>query len=436
MDKKEVAKNIFLRSVESVKPDQLILKSVKVCNSLLMIEDLIFDLKTIQNIYVVGVGKASALMGQAIEKILLNKITDGHIVTKYGHGCSLQKISLSEAGHPIPDENGVKGTKKIVEIVTKATANDLIICLISGGGSALLADYPEGSSLSELKDLSNLLLKSGADITEINTIRKHFSGVKGGNLARIAYPATMVSLILSDVIGDPLDVIASGPTTYDMSTFQNSYDSLNKYHLIDKISTNLLKRLQDGINGSIAENPKPGDNVLTKTYNKIIGNNLIALKSAEKIARSFGYITEIISDKMQGMTDDIIKNIIDLSLEKKNHTNQPTCLLFGGEPTVKVIGTGLGGRNQHIALEATLLLRGKEDMVFLSAGTDGSDGPTDAAGAVVDVHTYINAENSGIPVEEYLRNFNSYNFFKNSAEHIITGPTMTNVMDIMIVLIN
>ena len=312
----------------------------------------------------------------------------------------------------------------------------MIICLISGGGSALLADYPEGSSLSELKDLSNLLLKSGADITEINTIRKHFSGVKGGNLARIAYPATMVSLILSDVIGDPLDVIASGPTTYDMSTFQNSYDSLNKYHLIDKISTNLLKRLQDGINGSIAENPKPGDNVLTKTYNKIIGNNLIALKSAEKIARSFGYITEIISDKMQGMTDDIIKNIIDLSLEKKNHTNQPTCLLFGGEPTVKVIGTGLGGRNQHIALEATLLLRGKEDMVFLSAGTDGSDGPTDAAGAVVDVHTYINAENSGIPVEEYLRNFNSYNFFKNSAEHIITGPTMTNVMDIMIVLIN
>jgi len=431
-----LAKNIFLSAVESVKPDRLIFNSVHLSDSLLTIEDLVFDLNSIQNIYIVGVGKASALMGQAIEKILLNKITGGHILTKYGHGCALQKISLSEAGHPIPDDNGIRGTKKIVDIVNKAREQDLVICLISGGGSALLADCPAGSVLTDLTDLSSHLLNCGADIKEINTIRKHLSEVKGGNLARAAYPATLVSLILSDVIGDPVDVIASGPTTYDLSTFQNAYDSLKKYNLIDKISPTLLKRLQEGLEGKIAENPKPGDPILSKTYNKIIGNNMIALKAAEKTALSNGYTTEIISDKMQGMTHEIIKTIIDISLEEQRKTNHPCCLLFGGEPTVKVNANGLGGRNQHIALEASLLLKGKKDLVFLSAGTDGSDGPTDAAGAVVDDHTYLYAENSGMPVEETLQNFDSYNFFKNTVGHIITGPTMTNVMDIMIVLIN
>ncbi|MDQ1296484.1 MAG: glycerate 2-kinase [Bacteroidota bacterium] len=438
MNQRQKAIEIFLTGVESVKPDNLIKSYVSINQGTLQIEEIRLDLSTIKNIYVVGAGKASALMAQTVESILGSKITAGHIITKYGHSVPLKFIGITEAGHPVPDENGINGTEQILSIVNRAEKEDLVICLISGGGSALLADVPEGCTLEDLKTVSSILLKVGANITEMNCIRKHLSKVKGGQLARAAFPARVLSLILSDVIGDPLDVIASGPTAPDPTTFADAIAIIRKYHIDDKIPEQIYRVLRDGFEKKRQETLKESDEALLLTDNLIIGTNNLALKRAKEKAESMGYETQVLTNKIEGEVADVTNYIIKTTREviRENKTGKSICLLFGGEPTVRVTGTGLGGRCQHLALIAARLIKDLPGITILSAGTDGTDGPTDAAGAVVDTFTYKNSSNLQLDIDQYINNFDSYHFFKQEGGLIITGPTQTNVMDLIVVLIN
>jgi hydroxypyruvate reductase/glycerate 2-kinase len=437
MNHRSIAEQIFLAGVESVLPDRLITKEMSLKDNCLVIGHLNFSLNTVENIYVIGAGKASAMMGADVEKILGSRITEGHIVVKYGHSCKLKFINVSEAGHPVPDSNGFKATKSILRIAGKANSNDLVICLLSGGGSALLPDFPEGSSPEEMISVNDLLINCGASIKEINAVRKHLSVVKGGQLARAVCPAALVSLILSDVPGDPLDVIASGPTTPDPTTFRQALDVLDKYNLTATVPGAILKYLKEGWTGIRPETPKPADPVFEKTCNLLIGTNSLALEAAKRKAAELKLDPYILDNKLQGDSSSVAEYIVETSLKYKNDKDvkKPVCLLFGGEPTVRMTGKGLGGRNQHLALLCGILLQNHPGIIILSAGTDGTDGPTDAAGAVVDSETLHDALSKNIDPAKYLREFDSYHFFKQAGGQIITGPTMTNVMDIIVVIV-
>ena len=438
MNNRIIAGQIFLAGVDRVLPGRLIHSAMSLQDNRFSINDVNFHLETVQNIYVIGAGKASALMGAEVESILGDRITDGHIVVKYGHSCSLKKVRVSEAGHPVPDSNGFSATRSILEICGMAGSNDLIICLLSGGGSALLPDFPDGSSPGEIMIVNNLLVKCGASIKEINTVRKHLSNVKGGQLARAAYPATMISLILSDVNGDPLDVIASGPTVPDPTTFQEALAIVIKYDLGKSLPGSIMAYLNDGKQGRKPETPKAKDPVFDNTFNILIGNNRLALEAAKKKALDLKINSEIISDCLEGDISEVAEFILTTSLKYQQDQDvpKPYCLLFGGEPTVRVSGPGLGGRNQHLALYCSSFLKDQKGITILSAGTDGSDGPTSAAGAVADCSTYADAVSKSILPEEYLSSFDSFNFFRQAGGHIITGPTMTNVMDIIVVIVD
>ena len=431
------AKEIFLAGVEIVKPDILIPHFVSLENDVLKIENHRFQLAEIRNIYLTGAGKASALMAKAIENILGSRISSGHIVTKYGHAVPLKYAFVTEAGHPVPDENGVKGTENILSIVNKASKDDLVICVISGGGSALLTDIPDGCTLNDLKILTDLLLKSGANINEMNCIRKHLSKVKGGMLSSAAYPARVVSLILSDVIGDPLDVIASGPTAPDPTTFKDAMDIIEKYGIKDKIPAGITKILNEGLNKIRKETLKESDEAFRLTTNLIIGNNRLALKKAREKAEALGYTTKIITDSLHSDVEDVADYIFSKLIKYRNEKpGKKSCLLFGGEPTIKITGDGLGGRNQHLALLMAQKINGINGVVFLSGGTDGTDGPTDAAGAIAEPETLKRSEVLGLDINKYISNCDSYNFFRQEGGLIKTGPTQTNVMDLIVVLIN
>ncbi len=437
MDNRSTAIDIFLSGVDSVKPDNLIKRYVSINKTTLHIEKLAFNLNVVRSIYIVGAGKASAAMAETMETVLGQRITAGHIITKYEHSVPLKYIGITEAGHPVPDDNGIKGTQQILSLISKAGVDDLVICLLSGGGSALLADVPEGCTLDDLKTLSSILLKTGADITEMNCIRKHLSKVKGGQLAKTASPATVVSLILSDVIGDPLDVIASGPTAPDPTTFADAFSILRKYKIENEIPRNIFHVLREGMDKKRSETLKPSDEILTYTHNLIIGTNLLALKTAKEKAEASGYQTEIVTNRLDGDVSAASGYIFETIKSAKNkYSGKNICLLFAGEPTVKIAGKGLGGRNQHLALLVAKLIKDLPGVTFLSGGTDGSDGPTDAAGAVVDSFTSKNASDLNLDIAQYINNFDSYHFFRQEGGLIKTGPTQTNVMDLMIALID
>jgi glycerate 2-kinase len=437
MDHRQIAEQIFRAGVDSVLPERLIINKMEIKDNCLIIGQLNFHLNKIENIYVIGAGKASALMAKEIEKILGTRITEGHVIVKYGHSCNLNFVKVSEAGHPLPDANGFKATRHILKIADKATGHDLVICLLSGGGSALLPDFPEGTSPEEMIEVNDLLVKSGACINEMNAVRKHLSKVKGGQLARAVYPATLVSLILSDVPGDPFDVIASGPATPDPTTFEHALTVLEKFNLTQSVSHGILKHLNDGKTGLRPETPKEGDPVFSKTHNLLIGNNRMALEASEQKALEFNINPVIINDQLQGDTVSVAEYIVETALQFQQDTNEvkPVCLLFGGETTVNVTGKGSGGRNQHLALLIAIQLQNHPGITVLCAGTDGTDGPTTAAGAVVDSDTIPYAFSDNLDPAKYITEFDSYHFFKKAGGHIVTGPTMTNVMDMIIILV-
>lgn len=438
MDRRQIAEQIFLAGVDSVLPDKLISRNMILKGNLLHIGQQKIPLGKTENIYVIGAGKASAIMASEVGKILGDRIKDGHIIVKYGYASEIKSIRVSEAGHPFPDANGFRATRSLLEIARKADTNDLVICLLSGGGSSLLCDCPEGLTPDDLILVNKLLVNSGACISEINAVRKHLSGVKGGQLANAVYPATLVSLILSDVPGDRTDVIASGPTAPDPTTFVDAIEVLEKFDIKASLPSRIINFLYDGATCKRPETPKPGDTIFEKTTNFIIGTNRLALESARQKAQEFNINAVIIEDELQGDTDSVAEYLVDTAMRFNNDKDEvkPVCILFGGETTIKMTGKGAGGRNQHLAMLCARLLQDKPGITILSAGTDGTDGSTRAAGAVVDSGTVSYAISNGIRPEKYLKDFNSYNFFKKTAGHIITGPTMTNVMDIVVIIVD
>jgi glycerate 2-kinase len=423
---------IFTSALKAVSPYEAVKNHCKYIMSF-------YESGNFNRVIVIGFGKAACPMAKAIEDSLPDSLKAGIIITKYSH-CNeyiLERIKFFEAGHPIPDENGLKGTNAIIRLLENNAEHTLVVCLISGGGSALLVAPYEGITLSEKQKVTELLLKAGADIYELNTIRKHISNVKGGRLAEIAYPVRVISLILSDVIGDRLDVIASGPTAPDRTTFQDALAVLGKYSLADKIPLSVLDILRRGSQGLIPETPKEGNIIFNHIENIVIGSNKIALSAAKEEAEALGYNAIILSSEITGEACEVGRWLAQTAIEiqKGKHHRKPICLISGGETTVTVKGNGLGGRNMELALSFAIEIEGIDRITLLSAGTDGTDGPTDAAGAIVDGQTIVKAKAIDINPEEYLRNNNSYNFFKKTDELVITGPTGTNVMDIQIIIV-
>lgn len=435
---REEALNIFKAGLQAVDPHAAILKHCSRQGDLFLISNKKYNLTDFENIYVIGAGKAGAAMATAIEDLLLSEFTEGAINVKYGHVAPLKKIKIHEAGHPVPDEAGVSGTQEIVRILNRAKEDDLVICLISGGGSALLPLPVAGISLKEKQDLTGKLLACGADITEINTVRKHISQIKGGQLARLAAPAQLITLILSDVVGDPLDSIASGPTVPDSSTFSDALKIFKKYQLQPDISDTIKNHIQNGLTGKIDETPKHGDSIFSRTQNVIIANNFQALSAAKQKAEALGYQTMILSSAIEGETREVAKVHTAIAKEivaSGNPIKAPACVISGGETTVTLRGDGKGGRNQEFILAAALTLASLDSVVILSAGTDGTDGPTDAAGAICDGQTITRAEKLNLDAEKYLNENNAYPFFNELTDLIKTGPTNTNVMDLRIIVV-
>ena len=390
---------------------------------------------------VLGFGKAAYRMSEALADCAGDIITSGLVITKYGHSSSglPPKIRVREAGHPVPDENGRLATEEAIKLLKESDVRTFVVCLISGGGSALLVAPYGDITLPEKQSATRLLLKAGADINRINTVRKHISSVKGGRLAALAHPSRVVSLILSDVIGDPLDVIASGPTVPDTTTYVDAFKVITGYSLVREMPRSILNVLEGGVKGRVPETPKAGSPVFEKVDNVIVGNNTIATEAARGMALRLGFDASVISMTIQGEARVVAHELAELAKRSREASSygdwKGLCLISGGEPTVTVTGNGLGGRNMELALAYAIEIEGFSDITLLSAGTDGTDGPTDAAGALVDGTTIALAKAQGLDPMEYLNNNDAYNFFRNSGGLFITGPTGTNVMDLHIALI-
>jgi len=424
--------------LRAVDPVEAILHYVKRVDDGLQIGAHHFKFKDYDRILVAGAGKAGAPMAKALEDLLGDRIADGVIVVKEGHGLPLQRVRIHEAGHPVPDDRGLRGAEDVLSLVNAAGERDLVLCVISGGGSALLVSPAEGITLEDKQEVTRLLLACGADIHEINTVRKHLSRAKGGGLARAAHPATVVSLILSDVIGDDLNVIASGPAVPDTSTFADARDVFEKYGIWPKLPTSVQTRLQKGLAGDIEDTPKAGDVVFQHCYSELVGTNIQALTAAAREAQQKGYRSLILSSTVEGEAKEVVKMFAACAKEVRNSANPipaPACILCGGETTVTIQGSGKGGRNQEFALASALVIDGLENIVVLSGGTDGTDGPTDAAGAVVDGDTIARALAENLDPLDFLKRNDSYHFFKALGDLITTGPTRTNVSDVYMVLV-
>ena len=431
---RKTAVDIFNAALQAVNPSKLV---QGYCDSIAAA----YSKEHCNKLYLVSFGKAAFAMTEAlVASRVRDMITQGIVITKYGHaqGTLTSNIDIFEAGHPIPDERGVAATKQVIALLKNTDRQTFVLCLISGGGSALLAAPCNGITLREKQQVTELLLKAGANINELNTVRKHISAIKGGRLAEIAHPSKLTSLILSDVIGDPLDVIASGPTSPDETTYWDAIDVVEEYGLRDKIPAQILSILRKGSEGKAKETPKRGDPVFERVENIIIGNNKIATEASARKAVESGFETTVLSSEIQGEARDAARWLALKAIESKRQktADKKICLISGGETTVRVQGKGMGGRNTELALAFAREIAGLDGITLLSAGTDGTDGPTDAAGAIVDGYTVPKANAEGLNSEIYLNHNDSYAFFKKTSELLITGSTGTNVMDIQIVLIN
>ncbi|MCW4006542.1 MAG: glycerate kinase [Candidatus Bathyarchaeota archaeon] len=436
------ARDIVLKSFQcalnAIDPKTLLRSRLSLKNSTLSVEDFSFDLSRFEHVYVVGGGKASGLMAQALEDLIGNYITTGFVNIPYGEKPQTQIITLNQTRHPTPDQAGINGTQQMERLVEKSTQNDLIICLISGGGSSLMPLPADSITLKEKCALTTAMLRSGATINEINSIRKHTSAFKGGWFAKKAYPATVLNLILSDVVGDPLDVIASGPTVPDPTTFSDAKNILDKYALWDYTPLSVRQFLLDGIAGAVAETPKPGDKSFERVHNVVVGNNRLASLAVIDCLKSEGLNTLLLSSTLEGEARHVgtmlasVAREVDLS---GNPVPRPAGIVLGGETTVTVKGEGKGGRNQELALAAALKLQNIKNCVVASLCTDGVDGPTDVAGAIVDENTLQKAQKQGLNAQDLLADNDSYPFFEKLQDQIFTGATGTNVNDISVIVL-
>ena len=432
------ALSIIQATLQAINPQTAIKDHLQRHGDQLMYGGQPYNLANYDRVRVVGFGKGSAPMAQAVHELLGDKISDGLVIVKYGHTLPAQinvtPIEIVEAGHPLPDANGVIHTKRLMEFLAAGSERDLILCLISGGGSALLVQPAEGISLADMQTLTQRLLEVGADITEINTIRKHLSAVKGGGLAHLAAPATMLNLILSDVGGDKLDMIASGPTVPDPTTYQDALALLEKYALTNRIPVAILSHLQAGAAGTKPETPKPGNLIFQRTQNLIVSNNQMAAHAAQAAAQELGLNVASFDPFLEGEAQQVAQRIAQLAsrlAQSSELIQKPALLIFGGETTVTMPAEhGLGGRNQELALACAIHLQGEQNILIATLATDGNDGPTDAAGAFADGNTVAKAAAAGLTAQAYLDQHDSYHFFAALDDLIIIGPTNTNVNDL------
>jgi glycerate-2-kinase len=430
--KRENCQQLLQTAVAAVHPAHVIPGRLRFHSGQLLLDDKPLCEPIDSKVKVIGFGKASGAMAEQIELLMGEHIDDGCVATAYGSRTQCRTIRIMGAGHPQPDENSLNATAEILKIIDQLTEHDLVLTLISGGGSAMLEKLPDGISLSDWQQTNRLLLHCGAAIDEINTVRKHISLVKGGQLARRIYPAKTVGLIISDVIGDRLEVIASGPTTADPSRFRDAVRVLKIYQLWEKLPRSVKTHLQKGLSGEIPDTPKPGDALFRGVSNRIIANNQLALRAMAAAAEAQGWRSVIMGSNYQGEARRVAIRYITEAVKwlKKHDAGAPTALFFGGETTVVVKGSGKGGRNQETALALLLQLQDRLSYQFFSAGTDGIDGPTDATGAEVSPETWQNALAQHLSPQAFLEANDSYRFFQKIGGHLRTGPTGTNVMDV------
>lgn len=413
-------------------------RAVQLSRSKLTVGTLNFALADFDRIYLLAVGKAAGSMAAALTSILSERLTGGLLVTKHGHPTSRSRhIRSVESAHPVPDTSGLEASVLVHEQLRQLNARDLLFVAASGGASALLPAPTSGLTLEMKQQTTDLLLQCGANIAELNTVRKHLSSLKGGRLAALAYPATLVGLLLSDVLGDDIGVIGSGLTAPDSTTFSDAIAVLNQYDLLNRIPPAVKRHLQAGVAGKIPETPKPGDPLFKTVHNRVVGSNRQALLAASRQARELGYKSTILTSSLSGEAREAA--VVHASILREvrlfnSPVAPPACLLSGGETTVTIQGRGKGGRNQEFALAAALALAGNPNVLVLSLGTDGTDGPTDAAGAYATGRTVERAAALGLDTRQHLTENNSYPFFDALGNLIRTGPTGTNVMDVHLLL--
>ena len=460
-----VITRIAAAAIDAVEPGAAVARYIHRTDDQLRIGDSIYSITDINRIFIVAAGKASIPMAKSLFKILGNDMYGGVVLTKPGsvstsswaierinnyhkspHAFSPtsasnialqadQAIQIIEAGHPIPDENGMEGARLITDLLQSTTPQDLVIILISGGASAMLVLPVEGITLADIQNLTGVLLACGANIYEINTIRKHIEQLKGGQLARIASPARIVGLILSDVVGDSLEVIGSGPTVADTTTYRDAFAILERYDIVEQIPQSILHHLQRGICGEVPETPKQGDPIFSNVHNQVIGSNQQAADAALSQAKAEGFNSLILTTSLQGEARQAGAWLASIVRQLALHDQpipRPACLIVGGETTVTVRGNGLGGRNQELALAAVIELVGIPNVVLVAFSTDGSDGPCDAAGAVVTGESLQQAQNRGMDPADYLARNDAYHFFEPLGDLLKSGPTLTNVNDLIL----
>ena len=408
----------------------LVRRHLTIVGSALTAAGVTLDLNRLDRILVLGVGKAGAAMARAVEEILGERVSEGFVVVKDGYRLPTARIDVAEAGHPVPDARGLEAADRLLALASSASERDLVLVLVSGGGSALTPAPAEPITLAEKQAVTRLLLEAGATIGELNAVRKHLSRFKGGLLARAARPATVVTLALSDVIGDPLDVIASGPTAPDASTYGDALEVLEARRVIDRVPRAVVERLRAGARGEIEETPKPGDRLFARVRNLVIGNNALVVEAAAAAAERLGYKPYVLTRALQGEARKVGRELV----ERARLLPGPVCMIAGGETTVTVRGNGRGGRCQEAVLAAALALKADEDLVVLAAGTDGTDGPTDAAGGLVDAGTLERGRAGGQDAERALADNDAHTFLGAAGDRIVTGPTNTNLLDLYLVV--
>lgn len=462
--------HILDAAIRAVDPHQAVLDNIRLRGERLRVGSKAYPLAELDRILVVGGGKAGTPMTAAVFEVLGGATTGGRISggvvnVKYGHTSAAGgwrvrygrggephhapgradtgPVEIHEAGHPVPDAAGLAGAEKIASLLSGLSERDLVLALISGGGSALLPLPARGISLPDYQRLTSLLLASGADITEINILRKHCSQLQGGQLARLAAPAQVAALILSDVVGTPLDAIASGPTVPDRSTFADAWAVLERYHAAEQAPDSVRERLRRGVAGEIADTPKAGDPLFERVNTVVVGDNAIAGRAAVAAAKSLGYDAALLTTFLQGEAREVGRVVAGLAqgiAAGQSDYARPVCLVLGGETTVTLNGSGRGGRNQELALSAAITLGGYElpqgvEVAVVSLGTDGTDGPTDAAGGIATLDSLKRAKAAGLDARAALQDNDSYPFLSALGDLLITGPTQTNVNDLILVMV-
>ncbi|MGE4290637.1 MAG: glycerate kinase [Desulfovibrio sp.] len=433
---------IVERAIGAVSPDAAMHRTVCRQGDLLTVADREYDLSRYARVLAVGAGKASAPMALALEEILGERLEGGVVATKYGHGLDLSRIRILESGHPVPDLAGQAAAAELLQVAEQAGERDLVFLLLSGGASALVPAPRGPVALAHKQETTRLLLECGADINEINAVRKHLSLLKGGHLARTMEPATVVTLIISDVVGDRLDVIGSGPTAPDASSFGECLAILERHALRSRVPAAVLELLEQGAAGHVPETCKSGDVCFLRVQNEIIASNVMALEGAAQAARERGYKPVVLTSAMRGEARDVARSLVLTARDacaRLAADSAPLCLLAGGETTVTIRGQGRGGRNQEMALAAALALAElpdcRERVAVACVGTDGSDGPTDAAGALVLPDTLSRGDAGGLCALAHLADNNAYEYFSGAGTILRTGPTRTNVMDVAALLV-